>query len=455
MKKIATLILAAGKGTRMKSNLVKVLHPLMGAPMLSFPIEVAKKVGSEKIIVVIGYQGELIREKFETEGLVFVEQQEQLGTGHAVLCAKDSLKDFAGDVLILCGDVPLLREETIRGLIGVHQRGGSKIAVLTTKLENPEGYGRIIRGDDNQILSIVEEKDASDVERKVKEVNGGIYCADARYLFHALQLVRRENKQSEYYLTDIVGLANEENEKVLNFSAEDPFEAMGINTRVDLARVNEVIRKEMLTRLMMEGVSIIDPQTTFIERDVQIGRDTVIYPNCYIRGTSVIGEECILESGSTITNCIIGDRVVIKSCCVINGSKVGSEVSLGPFAHLRPHTELGAGVKIGNFVEIKKSKIGEGSKASHLTYLGDAVVGKGVNVGAGTITCNYDGTKKHQTTIEDNVFIGSDTQFVAPVRIGEGAYIGAGSTITRDVPSGCLALSRAKQVIKNKKGEGK
>jgi bifunctional UDP-N-acetylglucosamine pyrophosphorylase/glucosamine-1-phosphate N-acetyltransferase len=347
--------------------------------------------------------------------------------------------------------VPLIKEDTIRALIEVHQGGKSGVAVLTTKLPNPEGYGRIIRGDDGEILRIVEERDATDQERKVKEVNTGIYCAKASYLFHALQMVGRENKQSEYYLTDIVAVTTEDDEKAKGFLTEDPFEVMGINNREELAKANEVIRKDILYKLMMEGVGIMDPRTTFIERYVRIGRDTVIYPNCYIQGHSQIGKECIIEPGSMITNSIIGDSVIIKTCCVISDSKIANRVVIGPFAHLRPDTELEDKVKIGNFVEIKKSKIGEGSKASHLSYLGDAILGKGVNVGAGTITCNYDGLKKHQTIIEDNVFIGSDTQFVAPVKIGEGAYIGAGSTITEDVPSGSLALSRAKQVTKKRK----
>ena len=451
MREVVTVILAAGKGTRMKSNLVKVLHPLMGEPMLSFPIEVARKINSQDIILVTGYQSELIRERFKDEGLTFVEQKEQLGTGHAVLCTKDTLKDFKGDILILSGDVPLIKEDTIRALIDVHQKENSKIAVLTTKLPNPQGYGRIIRGEDDKVLRIVEDKDAGDYERDVQEVNTGTYCIDARYLFDALKKIGRENRQREHYLTDVIAIAAEEKQRVLAFSAEDPFEVMGINNREELARANEVIRKDILYKLMMEGVGIIDPRTTFIERDVRIGRDTVIYPNCYIQGNSQIGKECIIEPGSMITNSIIGNSVIIKTCCVISDSKIANKVIIGPFAHLRPETELDDKVKIGNFVEIKKSKIGEGSKASHLSYLGNAILGRGVNVGAGTITCNYDGLKKHQTIIEDNVFIGSDTQFVAPVKIGEGAYIGAGSTITNDVPSGSLALSRAKQVTRKRK----
>ncbi|MFH2012189.1 MAG: bifunctional UDP-N-acetylglucosamine diphosphorylase/glucosamine-1-phosphate N-acetyltransferase GlmU [Pseudomonadota bacterium] len=451
MREIVTVILAAGKGTRMRSSLVKVLHPLMGEPILSFPIELARKIKSRDIILVTGYQAELIKERFRGEKLTFVEQKEQLGTGHAVLCAEDALKDFEGDILILCGDVPLIKERTIRKLIDVHQGGKSGVTVLTTKLQNPQGYGRIIRGNAGEILRIVEEKDATNVEKYVKEVNTGIYCVKASYLFTALKMVGRENKQSEYYLTDIAAIAKKLDERTNGFLADNPLEVMGINNREELAKANEVIRKDILHKLMIEGVSIIDPQTTFIEKGVKIGRDTVIYPNCYIRGNSQIGEECVIEPGSMITNSIIGDGVIIKTSCVISDSKIGNKVIIGPFAHLRPDTELEDKVKIGNFVEIKKSKIGEGSKASHLSYLGDATLGRGVNVGAGTITCNYDGFKKHKTIIENNVFIGSDTQFVAPVKIGEGSYIGAGSTITENVPPGNLAMSRTKQETRERK----
>lgn len=455
MKEIATVILAAGKGVRMKSNLVKVLHPLMGVPMLSFSIETARKINSRKVVVVIGCQAGLVRERFKGEELIFVEQREQLGTGHAVLCARDALKGFNGNVLVLCGDVPLIKEETVRALVTFHREGNPKVTVLTTRLESPGGYGRIIRGKTGEILSIVEEKDASDVERDVQEVNTGIYCVEAGYLFDALQKIGRQNRQSEYYLTDIVAIAAGDNERVLGFLAEDPVEAMGINNRMEMARANEVIREEIIDKLMIDGVGIIDPQTTFIERDVRIGKDTVIYPNCYIRGNSIVGEECTIEQGSVIADSEIGDKVVIRPCCVISDSKIADNVSIGPFAHLRPGTELEARVKIGNFVEVKKSRIGKESKASHLSYLGDAVLGRGVNVGAGTITCNYDGKKKQQTVIEDGVFIGSDTQFVAPVTIGEGAYIGAGSTITEDVPSGSLALSRTKQAMKDRRKKKK
>jgi bifunctional UDP-N-acetylglucosamine pyrophosphorylase/glucosamine-1-phosphate N-acetyltransferase len=446
LNETATIILAAGKGKRMKSELIKVLHPLMGIPMLSYPIEVAKKLDSKRIILVVGHQGELIEERFKDKGLVFIEQKEQLGTGHAVMCTKDAMKDFKGDVLILCGDVPLVKENTITELIEVHRRGSSKVTVLTTKIETPEGYGRIIRKENGEILSIVEEKDASDEQRRVKEVNTGIYCTEAEYLFEALEKVGRNNKNSEYYLTDII-----DEENALGFLAENAFEVMGINNRLEMAKANEIIRREIIEEIMIEGVSVIDPLSTYIERGVRIGKDTTIFPNCYIRGASVIGRDCIIEPGSVITDSEIGDKVNIKSYCVISNSKIANEVSIGPFAHLRPDSVLEDKVKVGNFVELKKTRLGEGSKASHLSYLGDAELGRGVNVGAGTITCNYDGRKKHKTTIEDRVFIGSDTQFVAPVRIGEGAYIGAGSTITENVPAGNLALSRTKQVNKDRK----
>ena len=367
MDKLAIVILAAGKSTRMKSNLVKVLHPLMGMPMLSFLIETVKNIGSNKIVVVIGYQGGLVRERFKGEALTFVEQKEQNGTGHAVLCVREDLKGFTGDVLILCGDVPLIRKETIEEMIAVHRESNSKITVLTTKLNDPMGYGRIVRGENGEVLRIVEEKDADDIEREVREVNTGIYCVKAEYLFETLIQVGRENKQSEYYLTDIVAISTGNKVNVMGFLAEDPFEVMGINDREEMAKANEVIKKRILVRLMKEGISIIDPQTTFIERNVRIGKDTVIYPNCFIQGNSTIGEECVIEAGSVIIDSRIGDRVVIRPYCVINDSCIADEVRVGPFAHLRPETELEAKVKIGSFVEVKKSGIGEESKAKRVT----------------------------------------------------------------------------------------
>jgi len=443
---LSTIILAAGKGTRMKSDLVKVLHPLLGVPMLSYPIDLSLNgINSGKTIVVVGYQGEKIRAHFIDDRLTFVDQGDPIGTGHAVLCTEDHLKGFKGRVLILCGDVPLLKRDTVRRFIDAHKSSGSTITVMTAILEDPAGYGRIVRMDGGLIRRIVEEKDASPPEMAIREVNAGIYCVDSPFLFEALRRVSTDNAQGEYYLTDIVAIANQQGKRAYGFAVEDPTEVMGINTRVDLAKADEILRNELLTQMMLDGVTIVDPKTTYIDKTVRVGRDTTIYPNCYLQGETIIGERCIVEPNSQITDSKISGDVVIKTSSVIAESTIEDGASIGPFARLRPGTVVKRTARIGNFVEVKKSVIGEGSKANHLTYLGDTTVGKGVNVGAGTITCNYDGKKKHPTVIEDDVFVGSNVELVAPVTVKKGSTIGAGSTITKDVPEDALAISRSKQ----------
>jgi bifunctional UDP-N-acetylglucosamine pyrophosphorylase/glucosamine-1-phosphate N-acetyltransferase len=443
---LSTIILAAGKGTRMKSDLVKVLHPLLGVPMLSYPIDLSLTgINSGKTIVVVGYQGEKIRAHFTDERLTFVDQGDPIGTGHAVLCAEDHFKGFKGRVLILCGDVPLLKRDTVRRFIDAHKSNGSAITVMTAILEDPAGYGRIVRMDGGVVRRIVEEKDASPPEMAKKEVNAGIYCVDSPFLFEALRRVSADNVQGEYYLTDIVAIANQQGKRVYGFVVEDPTEVMGINTRVDLAKADEILRDELLTQMMLDGVTIVDPKTTYIDKTVRVGRDTTIYPNCYLQGETSIGERCIVEPNSQITDSKISGDVVIKTSSVIAESTIEDGASIGPFARLRPGTVVKRNARIGNFVEVKKSVIGEGSKANHLTYLGDTTVGRDVNVGAGTITCNYDGKKKHPTVIENDVFVGSNVELVAPVTVKKGSTIGAGSTITKDVPEDALAISRSKQ----------
>ena len=443
---LATIILAAGKGTRMKSDLVKVLHPLLGVPMLSYPIELSLDgINSGKTIVVVGYQGERIRAHFTDDRLTFVDQGDPLGTGHAVLCVEKHLKGFKGTVLILYGDVPSLKEDTLRRFIDFHKGNEGVITVMTTVLEDPTGYGRIVRADEGWVQRIVEDKDASPGEMSIKEINTGIYCVESPFLFEALKQVRQDNVQGEYYLTDIVAIANGQKRKVYAFVAEHPAEVVGINTRVDLAKADEIMRSEVLTGMMLDGVTIVDPKTTYIDKPVRVGRDTVIYPNCYLQGETIIGERCILEPNTKITDSRIGSDVVIKAFSVITESTIEEGAVIGPFARLRPKTEVKRNARIGNFVEVKKSIIGEGTKANHLTYLGDTTVGKNVNIGAGTITCNYDGEKKYPTVIEDDVFVGSNTELIAPVTLKRGSSVGAGSTITRDVPDGALAISRSKQ----------
>jgi bifunctional UDP-N-acetylglucosamine pyrophosphorylase/glucosamine-1-phosphate N-acetyltransferase len=440
---LGVIILAAGKGTRMKSRIAKVLHPICGSPMLEFPVELAIELEAKPIVVVVGHQAEMIKETFSTKGLIFVEQKEQLGTGHAVACAMDVFKEFDGNILILCGDVPLLKLETLKGMINHHTHTGAIITILTAFPDDPTSYGRILRNEEGRVVGIIEERDADICQKSIKEVNTGIYLAEKSFIFNSIQRLKRDNIQGEYYLTDIISFANPD--KIGTFHVEDQTEAMGINTRIDLAKANEVCRMRVIHNLMLEGVTILDPRSVYIHRSVKIGRDTIIHPNCYIEGNTIIGEACIIEPGSKIVNSIIDDDVHVRISSVIIDSVVKKGAQIGPFAHIRPSSEIGEGARIGNFVEIKKSKIDKGSKASHLTYIGDSIIGKDVNIGCGTITCNYDGKKKHQTIIEDGVFVGSDTQLVAPVRIGAYSIIGAGSTITKDVPPNSLAVSRVKQ----------
>ena len=448
MNKTAVIILAAGKGTRMKSEKAKVLHEVGGRPMLSYAIERAKEAGAAKTVVIIGHQAEKVREAIPDKGIVFVEQSVQLGTGHAVMQAEKALKRFKGDVLILSGDVPLITADTIKGLMSSHSKGKATLTVLTAEPDDPYGYGRIITDNKGRIKKIVEEKDATSKERSVREINTGIYCVGSEFLFKALKKVEPKNVQKEYYLTDIVGIAVNEKKTVSTFKAREFREAMGINSRIDLAEVECIIRTKTLGHLMANGVTIIDPSNTYISSSVRIDPDTVVYPGAFISGDTVIGTGCSIGPGSIISDTILGNDVKINAYSVIEKSEVKEGAVIGPVAHIRPQTVIEKGAHIGNFVEVKKSTIGAGSKANHLTYIGDATIGKGVNIGAGTITCNYDGFSKYQTVIEDNVFVGSDTQLIAPVRIGKGSLIGAGTTVTEDVPEDSLVLSRVKQITK-------
>ncbi len=445
MKDITAIILAAGRGKRMKSILAKVLHPIAGRPMLAYPIETARQLGCHKIVVVVGHQANSVKESFKNEGLIFVEQEEQLGTGHAVVCAREALKGFEGTTLILCGDVPLLKEKTIKTLVNMHDKMKSPITVLTVLRDNPSGYGRIKRDNQGNILEIVEEKDTDSEEKEIKEINTGIYCINNNFLFSSLESLKNDNAQGEYYLTDLIKMAKEQDKSPSTLTVNDPGEVMGINDRRDLARAGEAIRKKIAEVLMREGVTLVNPEDTYIDLGVKIGRDTIIFPSCHIQGKTVVGENCYIESGVKIFDSKIGNSVTIKTSSVITESKISNKATIGPFAHLRPLSEIAEEVKIGNFVEVKKSKIGRGSKVSHLSYIGDTTIGENVNIGAGTITCNYDGKKKHPTIIEDGVFVGSNTQLVAPVKIGKNSIVGAGSTITKNVPEGFLAIGRARQ----------
>lgn len=446
MKALASIILAAGQGTRMHSSRAKVLHLLAGKPLLHYPLAAARSIAAERIVVVVGHQAAEVETCFAAPDLTWVTQAPQLGTGHALMCGREALEGFVGDLLLLCGDIPLIRLATLERLLGFHRQEKNAVTVLTTIAKEPTGYGRIIRAGGGDIARIVEEKDASAQERAVTEINSGIYCFDAAFVFSALDALSRHNAQNEYYLTDTVAIAAGQGRRVGGVLASSAEEVMGINTRIDLARAYELLRREVLERLMLAGVTIIDPHHTYVEPEVWVGKDTVIYPNSHFCGATRIGEGCVIEPGCRIVASTLGDRVVVKSTSVIEESVIREGASIGPFAHLRPQSDIGEGARIGNFVEVKKSIVGRGSKASHLTYLGDATIGAGVNVGAGTITCNYDGVAKHPTIIEDEVFVGSNTELVAPVRVGKGALIGAGSTITKDVPPESLAIARARQV---------
>lgn len=443
-RNLAAVILAAGQGTRMKSDLPKVLHPVVGMPMMSHVVQTARALDAAPIVAVIGHAADLVRTSLESESLTFALQEEQLGTGHALQCAETSLQAFEGDLLLLCGDVPLLRDTTLRALLKHHRENSASITILTAQMTDPTGYGRIIRGP-NGVERIVEEKDASSEERLVNEINTGIYLFRAPQVFAFLQQLDNRNAQGEYYLTDVVAAARQAGERVEALLVGEAEEAMGINDRLQLAQAGEIMRQRINETHQRAGVSLLDPNTTYIDPEVRIGCDTMIHPGVHLRGKTTIGSNCEIEPGVVVTDCIISDRVHLKPGAVLSEAAIGMFCTVGPMAHLRPGTVLAGNNKIGNFVETKKAVIGEKSQASHLTYIGDATLGKNVNIGCGTITCNYDGVNKHQTIIEDDVFVGSDTQFVAPVTIGRGSLIGAGSTITKDVPADALAICRAEQ----------
>ncbi len=428
----------------MKSAMPKVLHALAGRPMIHYPVELARRLSAERIVVVVGHGGDRLREAVPGEDITFVTQEPQLGTAHALGFARECLEDFSGQMLVLCGDVPLLELETIRGLLAHHRREKVPLTMLVGELDAPSSYGRVIRDSAGRVVKIVEERDASSAQLRIKEVNAGTYCAEPKAVFGALDRVGRDNAQGEFYLTDIVEILAPQG--VATYRAASHEEFMGINDRVDLARAEEVLQWRLRTLWMKEGVTLRDPGSVYMDFDVEIGRDTSVGPQVILQGKTSIGEGCEIGAGCTIQDAILEDGVVIRPCSVITESRVARGAIIGPFAHLRPGTQVGPGARVGNFVEVKKSTIGRGSKASHLSYLGDAEVGEVVNIGAGTITCNYDGFEKHRTVIEDEVFIGSDTQLVAPVRVGRGASVGAGSVITKDVPPGALAVGRGRQV---------
>ena len=445
MSDLRIIIMAAGLGTRMKSKTAKVLHRAAGRPLIDYVIDLAHQVGDDKPVVVVGHQREDVQHHIGDRAR-FAVQEKQLGTGHAVLQAIEAVKG-AKEVLILSGDVPLTRAETLNALVEEHRRAGNALTLLTMTLDNPALYGRIVRDADGSVIRIVEAKDANEQQRTIREVNAGIYVFGGNHLADNLKRLSTNNAQGEYYLTDLIGMLRESGKRVGALVVPDAMEALGVNSRAELATVEQEIQRRVVERLMQAGVTFRNPATVVIDSTVTIGNDTVVYPFVTLEGNTHIGNAGVIEPGVHLTNVTVGNDVHLKSGTVAEDAIIEDEATVGPYAHLRPGTKLGRHVKVGNFVETKKAVFGEGAKASHLSYIGDADVGADVNIGAGTITCNYDGVNKHKTVIEDGAFIGSDTQLVAPVRVGRGAYVGAGSTITKDVPPESLALSRTPQKV--------
>lgn len=445
MSEVHVAILAAGQGTRMRSTLPKVLHPVAGRSLIQHVLDTAAALNPATVTVVVGHRAEMVREHLAGRPDVrFALQEPQLGTAHAVQQVESVLRGRSGTLVLLSGDVPLLSAATVRRLLETHTAAGAAATVVTAAVERPYGYGRIVRHE-GQIARIVEERDATPEERKIREINSGIYAFDLPVLFDALRGIASQNAQGEFYLTDLVDIYRRRGLPVETLVIDNPQETRGINSRTELAEVSKLVRQTKNEELMAAGVTIIDPATTYIDADVRVGADTVIHPGVVIEGQTSIGAACEIQGQVRIVDSEIADRVTINNFCLIVGARVADGVSIGPFAHLRPETTVGQGAKIGNFVELKKTTLGAGSKASHLSYLGDATIGANVNIGAGTITCNYDGAKKHATVIEDGVFIGSDSQLIAPVRVGRGAYVAAGSSITSDVPAGSLGIARGRQ----------
>src|SRR5437660_3327276 len=447
------LILAAGLGTRMKSGRAKVLHEIGGLPLIIYVCRTARTLKPEGIYVVVGHQAADVETAVqnEMEDLAgFVKQTEQLGTGHAVMAARAQLGDSNSLVLVLPGDVPLIRSETLEAFIENHKSSRAACSVLSVRLENPTGYGRILRDDDDLFARIVEQKDATLEEQKIKEINSGIYCFDSRKLFAALERVNPSNKQGEYYVTDVPQILLSGGEVVNVYLHGDAREVSGINTRAELAEFENLLRRQTIRKLMTEGgVTFIDPSHAYISAEAEVGRDCIVYPGVSIEGKSRVGRNCEIRSGTRITNSRLADNVLVKDHCVIIDSEIESNCSVGPFAHLRMNTRLEENSIVGNFVEVKKSRLGRGSKSMHLTYLGDATIGEKKNIGAGTINCNYDGKNKHENIIEDDVKIGSDTMLVAPVRVGKGSVTAAGSVVTKDVPPNTL-VAGVPAVVKKK-----
>lgn len=443
MTKIFAVVLAAGQGTRMKSKLYKVLHPVCGKSMVEHVIDNINTLNTNRIVTVVGHGADMVKETLGDKS-EYVLQAEQLGTAHAIQQAEQLLGGLEGTTLVVCGDTPLIRPETMQALFEHHQKTNAKATILTAMADDPTGYGRIIRNASGQVSQIVEQKDASSEQLLVKEINTGTYCFDNKSLFETLKLVKNDNAQGEYYLPDVIEILQKQGEIISAYMTSNFDETLGVNDRYALSQAEELMRARINEQHMRNGVTIINPASTHISSEAIIGSDTIIKPGTIIEGKTVIGEDCVIGPNSHIVNTIIGDRTTIHSSVLID-STVGNDTAVGPFAHLRPESSLGDKVKIGNFVEVKKSSLGNNTKVSHLSYIGDAEVGQNVNIGCGTITVNYDGKNKFKTVIEDEVFVGCNSNLVAPVTLKEGSYVAAGSTITKEVPSEALAIARSRQ----------
>ncbi|MEH7251232.1 bifunctional UDP-N-acetylglucosamine diphosphorylase/glucosamine-1-phosphate N-acetyltransferase GlmU [Neobacillus niacini] len=446
MSKRYAVILAAGQGTRMKSKLYKVLHPVCGKPMVQHVVDHVKSINIQEMVTVIGHGADLVKAQLGDVSH-YALQEEQLGTAHAVMQAQSLLENKEGITIVVCGDTPLIKAETMELLFTHHEEMAAKATILTAKIDDPTGYGRIVRNEKGLVEKIVEHKDATEAEREINEINTGTYCFDNTALFQALKRVSNDNVQGEYYLPDVVEILKSQGEVVTAFQTSDFEETLGVNDRVALAEAERIMRSRINEKHMRNGVTILDPMNTYIESDVVIGQDTIILPGTVLKGSTVIGTDCQIGPNTEIDTCQVGNETVIRQSAAYN-STIGSQVNIGPFAHIRPDSAISDEVKIGNFVEIKKAVFGKGSKASHLSYIGDAEVGNNVNIGCGSITVNYDGKNKYLTKIEDEVFIGCNSNLVAPVTVGKGAYVAAGSTITKDVPSNALSIARSQQINK-------
>ena len=451
MNNIYGIILGAGEGTRMKSCLPKVLHKVAGKELISHVMDCLNSaVKMQKLVVVVGSGSDLVIEHLKKYNADYAFQKERLGSAHALLQAKNKFKNLDGQLIVMCGDTPLVKSSTIKNLLKHHIKNKNNATVLSGMVQNPFGYGRIVRNSNGAVTCIVEEKSATDEEKNIKEINSGIYCFDLKVLWKELNKVDNKNNKKEYYLTDVIEILNKDGYKTDAVALTTEEEILGVNDRKQLAVAETILRERKNNELMANGVTIVDPRTTYIDSDVVIGKDTIIKPNTFIEGKTKIGEKCIIGPDTTITGSVIKDDVFI-TYSYIEESEIENDVKIGPFAHIRPKSVLKENVKVGNFSEVKKSIVGFGSKVNHLSYIGDATVGKNVNIGAGTITCNYDGKNKFQTVIGDNVFVGSNVNLVAPVNIGKKVLIAAGSTITDNVSPNKLTIARARQIVKVRK----